>query len=597
MIRRHHPFCFSMIWKNIGRQRSIAACSFISKQVLFFVCCIFTTLPSSGQILSRKYDFLPFDKRASFGKFPANWSFADSVAIHPDRISPLRVFPGNKVLVGKPGEATTLSVNAKNFKLFIAYTLTSKASVKISLPGGGTIILTEGTPSEASQINGYSGQTPIQDAGKMAGLSQTIEIDYESDIPNLRGRTRLNEIKINGVVVQQGQYLTQTPFAPLSLQVTQGTAVIKAIGVQQFEYKKPVSIANLTYKIYDDAWNSRQTEVLSNSGQSPELSVEVAGGKKSFHLVYEGDLIIDENGDYDFTTVYTGAYCQLSIEGNEVLDSDQSTSQETHLTNVRLDKGTHRFKLWYSKTPWMPAALGLRVGKSGVREYDLHARSSLPEPPVKPFVIVKPQADKAEMVRSFIQLSSENHKRTHCLSVGAPTGRHYSVDLNRGALLQVWSGEFANVTEMWYERAQPQLLSTLGLTEPLSPRSSFVRLTDQSAPWVDSSSVNFQNYSINEQGYPTFQYLLGPSVIKDAISTHKKGITRTITPDRNPSANNFVLLAEGRLISLIEKGLYVVDGRYYIKTSGGKTPFVRNSKGKTELILPVATPVSYSILW
>lgn len=586
-----------MIWKNFTQPKRPAVSAPPCRLLLLWVVALLIPYTGQSQRVPKQFEAVDFQKRASFGKLPPNWTFADSVTIHPDRPAPLRVFPGNQILVGKPGEAATLSFNAKNFRLYISYTLSSKTSLKITLPTGGFVVLSEGKPSDADRISGYTGQVPDQDAGKMAGLTQNVEIDYESLIPGVPGKTRINEIKLNGVTVAQGQYVTDRTEAPLSLQVTHGTAVIKSIGLQRFDNRKPIALQDLSYKVYSDAWDSRKTELLSESGKSPVLTCEVAEGKKSYNLVYEGDLVIDENGDYDFTTIYTGAYCQLAIAGNVVLDTDQSSSQETQVTNVRLEKGTHRFKLWYSKLPWANAALGLRVGKSGIRPYDLHALSSLPQPRPKPFMVLESGSSKPEMVRSFIQLPAEKHKRTHCLSVASPTGRNYSVDLNRGALLQVWRGQFANVTEMWYERGEPQLLTTMGLTEAVSGRSSFVNLANQSAPWVDSAAVSFLDYRLNAKGYPTFRYSLGPAIIHDALTPHEKGITRTVTPERNTSAGHYILLAEGRQITLIERGLYVVDGRYYIKTNGTRTPVLRSTAGTAELLLPITGPVSYSILW
>lgn len=556
-----------------------------------------------GQNLPRQYEPVLFEKRASFGKIPPNWTFADSVFIHPEKAAPLKITPGNRLLVGKPGESISPSVNARNFRLYLGYTLTPGAFATVSLPGGATVVLSEGQHAQGDRMSGFTGQFPSQDAGKIAGLRQTLEIDYESEIAGLPGKARINEVKLNGVVVQQGQYLDSRPSPPsVSIQTGNGTVVFNAIGFQAFENRRPVALADLTYKIYNDEWDSRKTDMLGQSGTSPVLTFEVADGKKSYNLVYEGTLLVEENGDYNFTTLYTGAYCQLSIDGNVILDTDQSSSQETHQSNVRLDKGTYKIRLWYSKLPWAQAALGLRIGKKGIRDYDLHALSSLPEPPVKPFITVTPGTGKAEMVRSFIQLPSEKHKRTHCLSVGGPRvgtsgGRNFSVDLNRAALLQVWSGEFANTTEMWYRRGEPQVLAPLGLTEPVSARSSFVSLSTPDSPWIDSAAVGFLDYRVNAQGFPSIRYTLGSSIIEDAIAATDKGIKRTITPERNASAGNYVLLAEGSRITLLEKGLYLVDSRFYIKTNGSKPPVLRRSKGKAELLLPLAAPVTYSILW
>ena len=66
----------------------------------------------------------------------------------------------------------------------------------------------------------------------------------------------------------------------------------------------------------------------------------------------------------------------------------------------------------------------------------------------------------------------------------------YTMDLNRAALLQTWRGQFADVTEMWYERGEPQLLETAGLTVPVSGQSSYAVLASNAAAWPDSSDLN-----------------------------------------------------------------------------------------------------------
>ncbi len=551
-----------------------------------------------AQTRARDYEWLPLEKRASFGKIPPNWTFADSVTLHPEKPNQVKIVAGSKILVGKPGDSIVPSLNGRNFKLYLAYSLGPGASATVSLPGGGFVQVGEGGGRNSEKMSGFTGLAPFQDAGKTAGLSQTLEIDYESDIPGLRNKARINEVRINGIVVQQAQYLSLLPSSPvISIRVDNGIAVFSAIGFQKFENRRPVLVSDLSYKIYNDEWDSRTTDKLALSGTSAELTFEVAGDRNSYNLVYEGNLIVKENGDYNFTTLYTGAYCQLSIDGNVVLDTDYSTSREAHQTNVRIEAGAHKIRLWYSKLPWAQAALGLRIGKTGVREYNLHALSSLPETPAKPFLSAEPNAQRPEMVRSFIRFPGETHKRTHCLSVCSPVRRSFSVDLNRAALLQVWSGDFANTTEMWYGRGEPQLLTPLGLPETISGRSSFARLPGADAPWVDSAAVNFLGYRIDAHGYPVIRYALGPSVIEDAITATGKSINRTVTPERNASSGNYVLLAEGTQIIPVEKGLYRVDGRYYVKVGSPAAPTLRKSKGKTELLLQLAQPVSYSIIW
>lgn len=566
-------------------------------RTFFLFLALWVAGKAAAQQVPRLYENLPLANASSFTVLPASWTYADSLIIHPEKANALRTLPGTRYLVGKPGDALLPKLSGRNFKLYMSYVLSPGASGIITLPGGISVQISEGRNLPDHKLSGYTGIKPLQDAGKLAGLLQTLEIDFESNVPHLSGKARINELKINGVVVQQGQYFSFTPATPLSIRVSEGVMGISAIGYREFQDRKPVRLQNFTYKIYNDAWDARTTDLLGESGQSPILTYEVAEGRKSFHLVYEGTMIVDEPGDYDFTTIYTGALCQLSIDDNVVLDTEHSNSQEIHHTNVRLDEGSYKFRLWYSRFPWASPALGLRVGKSGIRPYDLHATSSLPVPPAKPFIAVSPDINRAEMIRSFIQLPFETHKRTHCISVGAPSGRNYTMDLNRGALLQVWKGNFANATEMWYDRGEKQLLTSAGQLEILSGRSSFAVLNDAGSPWTDSSAVNFLDYRTDGKGELTFRFGLGTSILRDSLSANTNGISRTIIPERNASARNYVLLAEGRKITQLEKGLYVVDGRYFIRTGKDTNPIIRKSGRLEELISPVVTPVSYSISW
>ena len=87
-----------------------------------------------------------------------------------------------------------------------------------------------------------------------------------------------------------------------------------------------------------------------------------------------------------------------------------------------------------------------------------------------------PSGDKPELIRSFVQLPGETHKRTHSLSVGTPAGLHYTLDLNQMALLQVWKGNFADLTDMWYERGESQLLKPMGATVQLPAQTALMVL-------------------------------------------------------------------------------------------------------------------------
>ncbi len=555
-------------------------------------------LLATSQDLPKHYQKLPVNDKRSFSGFPDNWSLIERAAIHPQKENAMSTQPGNNLLLGKAGKRLTPAFTGKNLRLYLEFQLTPKASGYLHLPGGARILLTDHpdlTPSE--NTSGYIVRVPSQNAVKAPGLWQTLELDYESILPAHPGTGKVNHLLLNGISIQQSVFVPlKDTSASVSFEITAGSMLFRTIGYQVFEDRKPAQLANLTYKLYSDAWNSRQTNRLEQSGTAPGLTQEVTMGKKEYNLVLEGDLLLEEDGLYTFTTLYNGPYCQLSIDGTVVNDSGESTSQDAHTGTITLAKGSHKLRLWYSKFPWMAAALGVLVEKPGIRAYPLHTLSSLPQPTPKPFIMVHPE-QKAEMVRSFVQYGTEKHKRTHCLSVGGPAGWHYTADLNRGALLQVWKGEFANTTDMWYERGEPQLLHPVGLVVPISGKSSLANLPAPATAWPDSANIRYLGYRLDAQGFPALRYNLGGITVSDALVATSGGLVRTLTPEGTVAANWFVLAAAAANITLVENGLYNINDQFYVRFPGTAKPRIRTVGQQKELILPLTSSVTYTLFW
>jgi hypothetical protein len=200
------------------------------------------------------------------------------------------------------------------------------------------------------------------------------------------------------------------------------------------------------------------------------------------------------------------------------------------------------------------------------------------------------------MVRSFVMFDGQ--KRTHSISIGSPKGSHYTYDLDQAALLYAWHGEFADVTEMFYERGEPQLLEAKGVKTKFSGKPSVAVLVDANAPMPDSldayKTLVFKSYSIDNEGFPTYKFLLNGTEILQKITPNIDGIS--VTTSANNGANLYCKLAEGKSISMIEKGRYLVDNQYILIDAKAK-PIIRNSKVGQEIIMPLSSTVSYSVSW
>jgi hypothetical protein len=555
-----------------------------------------------GQTGKGNYSPLPLNDLSSFESTSNNWSIQGNVSIHPAGLAKPKMQTGTGVLVGNPGSPLSTKVKANDLRLYAEFMVSPGAEGAITLPGGQKIRISDSYRQRTvdALTSGYIGQFPTQNAAKAPGLWQTIELAYDASVPQLPNSARLNSLALNGVNVEETVYLPLMKSAdqaqPITFEVSKGTIAFRNVGYQLLASNKPLTLGNLVYKVYSDKWDSKEYSKLDHEGKSDVLTQEVTNGMREFHLVYEADMQVREGGDYIFTTIYSGPLLTLDIDEKNILTTGESTSQETHGAAVSLAQGTHKLKIHYSRFPWRQPALGLRVEKAGIRPYDLHVLSSLPEPEPKPYISVTPET-QPEMVRSFVLLDGEKYKRTHCISVGSPTGWNYTMDLNRGALLQAWRGQFANVSEMWYERGEPQLLFPAGLTVPVSGKSSIAILDNDQAAWPDSSNISYLGYKIDANGFPGFRYAIGSSVVKDQLTANSNGIVRTFSYEGAPAAKLYSILASGKQIVQIEKGLYRVDNRYYVQIDKKYPAVLRNSGQNQELIMAVAGTVSYTMFW
>ena len=205
-------------------------------------------------------------------------------------------------------------------------------------------------------------------------------------------------------------------------------------------------------------------------------------------------------------------------------------------------------------------------------------------------------------LRSFMDLPGKI-RVVHAVSVGSSEQVHYTYDLDNGAIIQVWRGGFLDATPMWHERGD-------GSSRPLGavqrfgkPVLNIAKLSSPQAAWIsDTTATGYKinGYELDDQDRPTFSYSTYGKLITDAtvVIENGRGINRTITID-NPSDDLYVRLTEAANIEEVD-GTYLVDDKSYylrIEDAAGAKPIIRDLNGRKELIVPVRSKLSYSILF
>lgn len=526
---------------------------------------------------------------------PAGWQRVGSVVAGPESVV-LKAKPGGEaILVSAGKEPLTLTTPISDFSLQVDLLLTPSAEAMLMLPNG-----------EALSLDHSRDISPLL---KSPGLWQTVRLDYRAE-SNLAGPI-LERLIVNGVVVREGYKLTQkaTGARPVQLVAQTGSLAVRNIGYRALENRRVANwSAPLTYTLYGESIETRE----ALAGKTPvkadtvgQISYNVSYGRSGrFAMLFDGKLNVPAAGDYQFDLVM-GGVAGLWVDGKPVIPMtyDELGAVKTHM--MPLTAGTHSIEVMYSRS-WPRPGLGLFISQAGTRPQALHADGSVPEfsPPGQ--VTVQAEA-RPTLIRSFIQLPGELNKRTKALSVGSNTGLHYAVDLSQMALLMAWKGDFADVTQMWYERGEPQLLKPMGTLVRPSARPAFALLPNANAVWPDSLNENMLTYSglvLTKEGLPTMEYALAGLTIRESLrpSGNRLEHTFSLTGRQSASASSlYCLLAAGKTIEEVTKGLFAIDDRsYYVRVDPKANLVLRQLGARQELMMPVslkdgAGTVQYSL--
>ena len=435
---------------------------------------------------------------------------------------------GNQFLFANTMGKMTSKLTTADAKVRFEFMLGNNSEGVFYVQGKFPILLSNIRTTGVIVLKDGSLKLPNQNVGRAAGLWQTLELTFSE--ASFGNALILEKVTLNDVLIHQGYVLPSEGKneGPLVFENKAGTIAIKDLEYLKYNNEKPLKLSGLSYELFEtNDWDkqfSKKKDVPNDKGTAVELTKDFGIGLNRFLLVFKGNLDVEKDGSYSLIADCAGKEA-VSVDGKEILSLTDESYRKPRIAYLDLKKGKHSIEIHYQKVWWKPE-LGLFAAGPEIRPYALHAETSLPTPQAVGEIAVNPTKD-VEMIRSFVMFDGQ--KRTHAISIGSPKGVHYAYDLDQAALLYAWKGDFADVTEMFHERGEPQLLEPKGVRTKFSGKPSVAVLTDMNAAMPDSldayKDLVFKGYSIDNEGFPMYKFQYQGAEITQKIIPNLDGIS------------------------------------------------------------------------
>lgn len=577
---------------------------------------------------------LPLNDLSSFKNPGKTWQVAGNVTGDLSKDNELHIEKGTGILVNYPTKkvhGVDLFTNAEyaDIDLELDYMMAKESNSGIYLQGRYELQLRDSwaKPGVSSGDNGgiyerwdegrgkgnegYDGHAPRQNVSRAPGLWQHLKVVFQAPRFNSSGQkvenARMLRVELNGVLIHENVELlgptrgamasTEAASGPLRIQGDHGAVAFRNITIKNFDKQRP-ELTSLKYKIYAGKFeNQPKLDTLKpeSEGSAILLTSTVNNKENEFLIHYTGTLSVKDAGEYMFRVYTSGGRGALSINNQQLKTFNDGQSKP-----ISLQPGSYPLELSYSKyVSWERPALGLSIQSNDIREFLVSDPGALVDQATDPILV---EAANNTIMRSFMDIPG-GKRVVHAVNVGSSAQLHYTYDLDHGMLVQVWRGAFLDATPMWHDRGD-------GSSRPMgsklvfgNPVFNLQKLSDPQQPFAaDSASTGFvvKGYELDAYSNPSFQYLIHGAKVKDFLQVTENGqaLKRTISVENNPG-NLYIKVAEGKTIEPLSKGVYLVDDKsYYLRFDDTNVkPVIRNSGGKSEMIIPVERDVTYSILF
>jgi hypothetical protein len=464
----------------------------------------------------------------------------------------------------------------------------------------------------------YEGHAPRQNACFAPGLWQHFDISFQAPRFDASGKKTANakliKVVMNGIIMHENLELTGPTGGPISeteaatgpfmIQGDHGPVAFKGFKITHFNGQAP-TINPINFKVFygnfKDANGFLNNKTPDTTGVISELNWEVSREKNEFAEVFNSSLNIPKTGIYSFT-FKAGGNAALKINGTALMPEQRQYPWTTRTASMKLEAGKANVEIMtYKNEGWVAPILGLWVNGEDFRAMSFHNFSSLlAGAPHDPILM---EARENVVFRSFMDIKKNNKSRriVHGVHVGSPEQLHYTFDMDKAALVQIWKGNFLNTAPMWDDRGDGSSQPTgakliLGNNPSIVTEGSKTNLIDTIYPDAHYRQLG---YDINDAGLPTFRYqIYGAEMTDESRNTEGgKFLTRTIN-NTNSAPNLSVRLAIAKEIIKMNDDTFIIDNKsYYLKVLNGAKTTIEKVGDVSILMTPLTNKVQYSIMW
>lgn len=568
---------------------------------------------------------IPLTDLSAFKNPGKSWRIAGDVNADLNKPNTLNISQGTGILVNLPVDknGADLFTNAEygDIDLELVYMIAKGSNSGVYLNGNYEVQLLDSwgvkSPTDGDNAaiyhrwdearpegrKGYEGYAPRQNASRAPGLWQYLRVSFQSPRFDANGKkvenAKILRLDLNGVTLHENVELlgvtrgaasnAETAKGPLRIQGDHGPIAIKDIKITTFDKPRP-QLTNISYTVFKGRFDAKADlsklppEAQGTLGNLTAGNINNLPGE--YFIRYSGTLKVAEPGQYSLNAFVPGGRGILQINKQPVAASGGRGG-----SLVTLPAGDLPFELLYTKTEeWTNRSLIMAVSGPGIREYYIGdpITSVATNQSADPILI---DAPVNTIIRSFMDLPG-GIRVVHAVSVGSAQQVHYTYDMDKGNIVQVWRGQFLDATPMWYGRGD-------GSSRPLGaghrfgkPFFALAKLNSPQAPWIEDTTGSGylpKGYALDANDLPTFRYNIYGATVQDAfrVMENGQGLTRELSIKNAPS-DLYVRLASGSTIEMVN-GLYVIDNKsFYLQLNAGDAkPIIRDVAGGKELIIPV----------